>query len=713
MEDEAQQPKKRSFRQSFRQPKKPASNGAEGHFSGLGAKLMGKMGWKKGEGLGASGDGIATPIEVKLRNTKGGVGAVSELSEQQKKEARRRAKKDAEERGEVYVESSEEERQRRKRRKVGGGKDTGTGTSTPSSTPRPKKTIYDLKAAGFQVPRQLQSIVDATGTQVKTSSLSLRGEQPAFQTSLAGKVQRELAAFADAAEAVESDAQNIELETERLEAELKAVERDAAELEDIRSRIEELPSKEWPQLIGRLKNLRKAYPSRNFEKEAIAAIRPTFEKRIVGWDPATDTLEDLAKSLEDLSMGESSSGNSTIPSRDVGRVVLAPIYPRNEQISRRSTTPYETLMLAWFSHLQTAMVHSFQPDSPSASSFLRTIDAWFPVLPAFIKTRISKQIKLRCSAAIDSWNVRKAIKHRETPLPQWIFDFLPYYPDMFSACKSKMRTVVEIWPLHRGVIPGIQLWRKAFPGPVDHMLVKHLLPRLAEHLRSLEIDPADQKLDVVSATTAWKPFFSSKVIAELLHSAFFPNFFGVLHSWCSYAEAQYAEIGTWVQWWKDDALGEYLAELESGWIQAYNLINAALDLVGLTGDGEDAAMGDLALPTVEPERVAPTPAPAPASAPSKKPAPVPASASAPAPRDAHDVSFKDYVDAWCAEHDLLLMPLRRKDETTGMALFRIAASAVGAGGLVVHFQGDTVFAQDKKDRSVWDPVGLDEGLVGR
>lgn len=669
---------------------------------------MGKMGWKKGEGLGASGDGIAAPIEVKLRNTKGGVGAVSELSEQQKKEARRRAKKDAEEKGEVYVDSSEEERQRRKRRKVAGG--MGTGTSTPSSTPRPKKTIYDLKAAGFEVPRQLQSIVDASGTQVKASSLSLRGEQPIFQTSLTGRVQRELAAFADAAEGVESDAQNIDLESERFEAELKGLERDVAELADIRSRIEELPSKEWPELIEGLKNLREAYPSRNFEKEAIAAIRPTFERRMVGWDPAADTLEDLAKSLEDLSMSDPSSGKSTIPSHEVGRIVLAPIHPRNEPISRRSTTPYETLMLSWFSHLQTAMVHGFQPDAPSASSFLRTIDTWFPVLPTFIKARISKQIKLRCSAAIESWNVRKAIKHRDTPLPQWIFDFLPYYPDIFSACKGKLRTVLEIWPLHRGVIPGIQLWKQAFPGPVDQMLVKHLLPRLADHLRSLEIDPADQKLDIVSSVLAWRPLVSPKVISELLHSAFFPNFYTVLHSWSSYAEAQYAEIGTWVQWWKDDTLGDYVSDLETDWIQAYNLINAALDLLELGGESNDnndhdTTMQDLPLPNIEPERVAPPPQ-TPQPSRTRKPEPPPQ-------EEAADVSFKDYVDAWCAEQDLLLMPMRKKDETTGMALFRIAASATGAGGVVVHFKGDNVFAQSKKDKSVWDPVGLDEALVAR
>ncbi|KAF1969555.1 hypothetical protein BU23DRAFT_557572 [Bimuria novae-zelandiae CBS 107.79] len=706
--EEEEQPKKRSFRQSFRQTKKkPESNGAEGHFSGLGAKLMGKMGWKKGEGLGASGEGIAAPIEVKLRPVKSGVGAVSELSEQQKAEQRRRAKRDAEERGEVYVDSSEEERQRRKRRKVGGGTRTGTGTGTgtptPSSTPRPRKTLYDLKAAGFEVPRGLESMVDATGNQVKTASLSLRGEQPVFQTSLAGRVQRELAAFADAAEAVESQNQNTDLESERLAAELKALERDVLELADVRSRLEELPSKDWPELIKGLKALRDAYPLRNFEKEAIAVMRPTFERRIATWDPSIDTMEDLANSLEELAI-VNSSGTSTLPSNQVGRVVLAPIYPQNTSISRRSTTPYETLMLSWFQHLQSAMVHGFQPDGPSASSFLRIIDTWSPILPAFIKARITKQIKLRCSATIESWNVRKAIKHREVPLPQWIFDFLPYYPDIFSACKGKIRTVLEIWPIHRGVIPGIQLWKQAFPGHVDQMLVKHLLPRLAEHLRGLEIDPADQKIDVISAVLAWSSILSPKIIAEVLHSGFSPNFYNVLHSWLSYAEAQYTEIGTWVQWWKDETLGDYLSDLESDWIQAYNLINAALDLLDLNGD---AKMEDLPLPQVEPDRAPPAPATP------QPPRSREAERVKPVPQEADDVTFKDYVDSWCAEQDVILLPLRKKDEITGMPLFRIAASATGSGGVIVHFKGDNIFAQNKKDKSIWDPVGLNDELVAR
>lgn len=693
-----EQPKKRTFRQAFRQKKKPEAAGTEGHFSGYGAKLMAKMGWNKGEGLGKEGEGMAAPIEVKLRNTKGGVGAVSELSEQQRKEAKRAAKKKAEETGEVYVDSSEEERQRRKRKKATGI----SGASTPSgSTPRPKKPLYDLKAAGFEVPRQLQSIVDATGSQVQTSSLSLRGDAPAFQTSLTGRVQRELAAFAEAAEAVESDAANIDLERERLTAELRALEIASTELDDIRNRLQELPSKNWPELIQGLKSLRKAYPSRNLEKEAIAVIRPVFEKRIAGWDPVSDNLEDLAKGLEDLQIVDPSAASS-IPSNEVGRTVLAPIFPQNTPLSRRSTTPYETLMLSWFSHLQTAMVHSFQPDGATAASFLHTIETWLPVLPRFIKARITKQIKIRCSVAMDSWNARKAIKHKDSPLPQWIFAFLPYYPDIFSICKGKLRQVMEIWPIHRGVIPGIDLWKQAFPGPVDQMLINHLLPRLGEHLRKLEIDPADQKVDVVLAVLSWDRLLTARVIAEALHSAFFPNFFNVLHSWSSYAEAQYSEIGAWVQWWKNETLAQYTTDLEADWIQAYNLINAALDLLE---QDNNTTLEDLPLPAVEPGRVPATETPQPSRS---RNAETPKSVQPP-----EEVSFKDMVDSWCAEQDLLLMPLRKKDERTGMPLFRIAASAIGAGGVVVYFQGNVIFAQNKKDKAVWDPVGLDEKLVAR
>ena len=75
--------------------------------------------------------------------------------------------------------------------------------------------------------------------------------------------------------------------------------------------------------------------------------------------------------------------------------------------------------------------------------------------------------------------------------------------------------------------------------------------------------------------------------------------------------------------------------------------------------------------------------------------------------------FKDIVEAWCAEEDLTMVPLREANAQTGLPLFRITASATGKGGVVVYLKGDVVWAQRKGDKAVYDPIGLEEKLVQR
>ena len=77
-------------------PKAPLDAKEALHFSKLqgsfGARMLEKMGWQAGTGLGANGEGIATPIETKLRPQKMGIAfrGFKEKTEQSKVEARRR-----------------------------------------------------------------------------------------------------------------------------------------------------------------------------------------------------------------------------------------------------------------------------------------------------------------------------------------------------------------------------------------------------------------------------------------------------------------------------------------------------------------------------------------------------------------------------------------------------------------------------------------------
>ena len=65
----------------------------EKYTKGFGAKMLEKMGWEKGKGIGKEMQGRAVPVEATLRKGKGSIGAHGPES----KEARKR--KDGGERG--------------------------------------------------------------------------------------------------------------------------------------------------------------------------------------------------------------------------------------------------------------------------------------------------------------------------------------------------------------------------------------------------------------------------------------------------------------------------------------------------------------------------------------------------------------------------------------------------------------------------------------
>lgn len=120
--------------------------------SGFGLKMLEKMGWKKGYGLGAGGSGIVEPIQTKLRPVKMGIGfkGFREKTEQDRAEEKRRG----------IVVSSDEEEQPDKRKAKGNLK---------------KESEYEIKTDGWK----------------KTSSRSSR-KGPKIEYKTAAEIQQEI-----------------------------------------------------------------------------------------------------------------------------------------------------------------------------------------------------------------------------------------------------------------------------------------------------------------------------------------------------------------------------------------------------------------------------------------------------------------------------------------------------------------------------------------
>ncbi|MDA4133926.1 MAG: G patch domain-containing protein, partial [Thaumarchaeota archaeon] len=136
-----------------------AQGGTTMNAGSFAARMMAKMGYKEGQGLGKEGQGRSGVIEVQLRPQGVGLGAVREKSKQEKEEEKRQAKL----RGEAYEDSDEERKKKKKKARTPGDSAKGSGASTPRRITKPKyRTVAEVEKAapGLKIPDAFAPILD-------------------------------------------------------------------------------------------------------------------------------------------------------------------------------------------------------------------------------------------------------------------------------------------------------------------------------------------------------------------------------------------------------------------------------------------------------------------------------------------------------------------------------------------------------------------------
>ncbi len=542
---------------------------------------------------------------------------------------------------------------------------------------------------------------------------------------IARRARRDLEAFTEEWRALTEREDFYEAEQTQL---LMEVQREAEKIRyiaDVVATVQQLSIKDsdfvtensgWEDITTKLEVLEGSIndmDSFGLQDVAVAAIHPQFKTAMEQWEPLRqpNSVVPYLQRLQHI-LGIRSQSSSTEISLQNG-ISYA-------KTPSKSTTPYETMIHKyWLPRVRSAITNDWDVYDPDP--LIDLIKAWESVLPSFILANVIDQLVVRrLTDAVVAWKPRNSHKHRRHTQPQaWLFPWLQYLDEQHTNHKSttglladvkrKLKTVLSTWNLSTGVFPSVHTWRQIFHSDLSTLLTRHLLPRFSLHLaENLAIDPSDQDLTPLENVLVWKAEFPPGTMAHLLVAELFPKWHETLYVWLTSPSANFEEISQWYQWWKEtletemrDARREIafneLPEVAAEWTKGVEAINRAIDALE---NGVDVSEN------LEPPV---------ASAPNPVPSTPVAAVSTPKPKAVIDTptTFKDVVEDWCAENDLHMIALREADLQTGLPLFRITASASGKGGVVVYLKGDVIWVRARKEKSVFMPMGLEEGLVKR
>ncbi|SPO05369.1 related to tuftelin-interacting protein 11 [Cephalotrichum gorgonifer] len=544
------------------------TNGKKNPMS-FGAKMMAKMGYQEGKGLGKEGQGRNIVIEANLRPQGAGLGAVREKSEQERKEEKRQAKL----RGEVVSDSEEEARKKKLKNKLKGKVGSGLDSASPASTPKRQKQRYmtaeEIKktAPGLHIPDAFMPILDMTGPDSKmvaASGLGTPSSAPESAETVATRkilchAHRDLSAFSEEWKNLTERGAWVDTQLSEFEQEMENLTLDYQRLMDFSDVVtNELPAAgtDWQSVITCLHKAATLGPQTPETAALIvAALEPFFKDP--EWDPLKEPTRYAAdmKGLEGLLMPDAEAAHS-VEKFDSSMFNGDGIYRHHH----RSTTPYESLMYRLW--LPRALRATRDCDVYDPTQLMSILEAWDPLLPPFIRVELLDNIVRRLHNTLVEWNPKRRRKEREVLPHIWLFPWLPYLPPhhldpkgsgLVADVRRKFRQLIEAWDFSRGLVPGLAKWKDVLGREWRGLMLASVLPSMGRYLGlHFRVDPADQEpyLAALEGVLSWREVLGEKYVAEVVRGKVFPMWHAKLEEWFALgADADLGEIAGWFEWW--------------------------------------------------------------------------------------------------------------------------------------------------------------------
>ncbi|CAJ2664616.1 unnamed protein product [Trifolium pratense] len=517
----------------------------ENHTKAIGSKLLAKMGYEFGGGLGTNQQGILNPIESMkpdiLNGSNGSKKTTTPLPTLQTE------KKNAPV-GDVQPTVGIKQWKKKKKKKE----------------EEEYVTAEDLLASKQEEDSEVvQKIYDMRGPQVRvyTNLSDLNAEEKAKEEFVPmPELQHNVALLVRLAEAdiqkIDSDlrkerdiALSLKKEKENLEAEASFQKNQLDNYEKIMNVLDRVGEE---NTIGTLtldslaqcsSDMHKRYPEDyklcNLSCIACSYALPLFIRVFQGWDPLRNPSHGLklVSQWKELLQGDDCFDiwNTSSPyTHLVSEVVLPAV-----RISGINT---------W---------HAKDPEP-----MLRFLESWEKLLPSSVLATILDTIVMpKLSSAVGTWE-----PHQETiPIHTWVHPWLPMLghklEGIYQTIRFKLSTVLDAWhPSDGSAYAILSPWKTVFDSDSWQQLMhRYIVPKLKAVFVSddFQVNPASQKLDQFYWVMNWASVIPVHLMVDTM-DIFFTKWLTVLYRWlCS--NPNFNEVLRWFLGWKELIPKELLA----------------------------------------------------------------------------------------------------------------------------------------------------------
>ncbi|KAI7863705.1 GC-rich sequence DNA-binding factor-like protein-domain-containing protein [Spinellus fusiger] len=585
----------------------PGFAGFSKHTTGFGQKMLQKMGWEIGKGLGSGGEGIINPVETKLRPKGMGMGfkGFDERTSQAKEEARKKRGSEDED------EESEEEHIKKAEKREAWKSEVKKVRKIKVVYKTAKDILSEMTVE--KAPMGQQKIIDMTGPTVKEVSLSdLRtSDSPTFieTTTQLPELRHNLRLLVDLAqgdlENLSKEKQANTIQMKEIETELNKIQRKVDASTDKKTQIEEI--KKLTEQLERISKdslstgayavgnitalfgevfdvIEKKYMEQvktlGLDSMVVASWAPILKYKCIDWD----VLSDPTWGADDVKRWR-----KLLPSHDDRDEEAWYDEPVHKSKAPSMATPYDTMMnTIWLSKVRSAINHHWDVRQPEP--LISLFEVWkAPLLPRFITENIIDQLLLpKIANAVSDWDPRNDPDMVHT----WIHPWLPVLEawrlaDIFTTIRQKLSTILSQWhPSDESALHIITPWKDVWtPSQMETFLTRSILPKLTQVLRhEFVVNPRDQQIEPLVWCLAWKDTISVTILCQLLENEFFVKWLDVLYKWLTLDRdrVNYDQVREWYLWWK----GVFVAyDLYSCKVIA-QCFRKGLDMMFMAGNGQ-------------------------------------------------------------------------------------------------------------------------------